>query len=142
MRQLIHCLVIAIIFIGCYSPKRIAPIGIKKASYYGIYKVDKVVPGYVRIDIDIGIKQRCRFAYVYRMEEEIVKDVGLIKLIEYNDDKVFGEVINADTVSYIQQGDYVYLQYKSQAELNVGEYIQFLMDERHEKKGSRPNNRN
>ncbi len=129
MRHVFKILIVTIFFAGCYSPKRIAPIGIRIPSHHGIYRISKVVPNYVRIDTDMGIKELNGFVPVYRMHDKDVFNVGIIELVQYDEDKVIGKIVKEIDESHIQPGDYIHLKYKSQDELNVKEYIQFLADE-------------
>ncbi|MFH1940997.1 MAG: hypothetical protein ABIL68_02745 [bacterium] len=118
---------ITLIFItACSNTKRITAIGERKESHLTIQKVVKVVPKYVVLETDVGIREVYDEVSVFRLSNPRMKNVGKIKLLKYHDGKAVGRIIEEKERLKIQAGDYIYLHYKSLDEMSVGEYLEFL----------------
>ena len=104
----------------------ITSIGVRQESHLTVRKIIKVVPKYVVIDTDIGIREEIKTVNVYRLENPRMFDLGTVRLLKYHDGKAVARIIDENRGYQIKVGDYVYLQYKSLREMSVGEYMKFI----------------
>ena len=115
-----------ILITGCSTTRMITPIGVRKELHHTVQKIIHVVPKYVVIETDVGIKETKQMVTVYRLGNPHMKRVGTVGLLKYHNGKTVAEIIGEKKGYRIKIGDYVYLQYKSLNEMSVGEYLVFL----------------
>lgn len=129
MKNFYYYFIFIVLFVGCHHSKNVTPIGVKKELHYCVQKIVGVIPEYVIIDTDVGIREDPKSVKVYRMIDQNNVYVGKIDLVEFQDRLAVARIIKEEEGSNIEVGDFVYLQYKSYDKLNVKEYIDFVENE-------------
>lgn len=129
MKNFLYFFIFIVFIVGCYHSKNVTPIGVKKELHYCVQKIVGVIPEYVVIDTDVGIKEDPKSVKVYRMIDQDNVFVGKVDLVEFQDRLAIARIVKEEEGLNIEVGDFVYLQYKSYDKLNVREYIDFVENE-------------
>ncbi|HHS12297.1 MAG TPA: hypothetical protein ENN03_00850 [bacterium] len=69
--------------------------------------IEKVVPGYVLINTDIGLGETGKTLWVYRLSGENIYYIGRVKILRFQEGKTAAQIIHEAPLLNIQQGDRV-----------------------------------